>query len=1054
MTRFSGWFAVFAVGSLSLCDGALSQEIVGGDKAKRFFEQFKNEDREKLTDPFESITRESDDDKGTWTYSPSKSSPVYHIAPHKPGALSVGVDDQGRRYIEQDGTGVDVTGVGGWSLGMWLKAPGKNPQHSDLSPAALHANRVSYLVRLPEEVVLADGTIVDVKKDPLKYLETVGFQRGTYNQHDGWGWTDYSQEDSGWHFYYWPAWMKRGQNTVKVEPLVNDPRYGPNFLRVTFNTQHATIRSGSIHSRGQFSATDPELATYEGDTGSILRTETRYYFMPGNRGEPRLSDPDESTPNPFDDGKRLLHLYGSTYWYEDDQVNIATFTKDKPGGASVAQEIMSLDALKPIDFSVEIRNTGDTPAEYIPSVAMLHDSTLILNLSGDNKAGLTLYADSDRNGALDANEATQKVTSSKIKVAARDSGRYILRFDPTKLDPAPSQILEKLGDNRDPRLVVIDINLTVNTVDPKDPMSLKGASVHFLVGLTDTKAALEKLEKRNLYLTGGSNIRYRQFNRAPEAKLRVSKVVGKSLIPLQSGAEITVGDTIRLESFGSHVDGEPKEVAHRFYFPDGTSAVRKNGDEAEYVDYRPWQAGRNNFLLHVADGYSRAFEEFSLNVKQATNVAPQVAIDHPKEGVVYPAKFKVFFGAKVGPTETHDPDGGKQGTKRGITKFEWDFGDGTSVVTDQFPEHAFSKAGTYTVRLTVTDDEGSRSTVNRKVTIRVENQAPQAKVEAVSPESFMAFGLVEVTAAGTTDADQSETNNEGLKFSWSVRGPNGLTDKQLSNFTEKTPRYLFVAPLEGRYTVSVTARDKGGAKSTSQVSFDVKPWDGVARVNMFANQPNPGSSYGRNDIDPEIPKGWSIGHAGQARSVIGFFGKTIVEGRVEGSKGQIRNNDPLDMPAGASPLQTGLFSSAIETVYSERLYTFYNLPPGTYEVTAYLYDQERKAPGTEYGIRFKALDHKKAPIQLAELKTKIPKNPKASDFIVKGRIVVPPLGVKGSVVITGRTPAPKESKITETTVLDSMRSPLAAFELRRIDGPPAPPTPAIGAPRNLTVTSK
>jgi len=132
MRRLSGWVAVCVLGSLSISYRALSQEIVGGDKAKRFFERFKNEDREKLTDPFESLTRESDDEKGTWTYSPSKSSPVYHIAPHKPGALSVGVDDQGRRYIEQDGTGVDVTGVGGWALGMWLKAPGKNPQHSDL----------------------------------------------------------------------------------------------------------------------------------------------------------------------------------------------------------------------------------------------------------------------------------------------------------------------------------------------------------------------------------------------------------------------------------------------------------------------------------------------------------------------------------------------------------------------------------------------------------------------------------------------------------------------------------------------------------------------------------------------------------------------------------------------------------------------------------------------------------------------------------------------------------------------------------------------------------
>jgi hypothetical protein len=1050
--RVSVCSLIFSVTAL-FSNVALSQEIVGGEKAKRFFERFKNEDRENLNVSFESLTRESDDNKGVWSYSPSQSSTEYHIARHKPGSLSVGVDQGGRRYIEQDGTGVDVTGVDGWPLGTWLKSPGKNPQHSDLSPAALQANRISYLIRMPDELVASDGTIVDVKKDPSAFLNMASFQRGTYNQHDGWGWTDYTQEDSGWHFYYWPAWMKQGANTVKIEPLGNDPRYGTNFLRVTFNTQHATIRSGSIHSRGQFSATDPELATYEGDRCSILRSETRHYINAGKLGEVLKSDLNESTPNPFDDGKRIWHLYGASYWYEDDKVEIVTFNNDKPQGTAIAQELVSLEDPQVIDFPVEIRNTGDSATEFVPSVAMRKDTTLIFNLGSENKGGISLYPDTNRNGVLDGSESSQRVGAERIRISAKGTGRYILRFELAKLDPSPAELLKTQKEKHEDPTLIIDINLTVNAVDPKDVMSLKGSSVHFIVGVTETKAERVKIERRNLYLTGGASLRAMPYNRAPEAKLRAFKVVGKSLTPLTSGSEVTVGDTIRLESFGSRVDGDAEDVAHRFYFPDGDSEIRQESDSVEFVEYKPWRAGDNHFLLHVADGYSRSFEELSLKVKQAGNLPPQAVIDHPQEGAIYPAKFSVFFGSKVGPSETQDPDGGKEGTTRGITKFEWDFGDGTGITTGQFPEHTFGRAGSYNVKLTVTDDEGSRTTVERKITIREENQPPRAKVEAVSLQSFMEFGLVEVTAAGTTDPDQTETNNEGLRYFWSVRGPNGLTDKDLENFTEEAPRYLFVAKSSGRYTVSVTAIDKVGAKSVSEVSFDVKPWDGILRVNMFANQAKPGNSYTNNDLDQQIPKGWSVGYAGQPRSAIGRLGDAITTGEVRGSKRQVRNDDPLRMPAGATPLEAGLFSSSIDTTYSKQLYSFYNLPAGTYEVTAYMLDQENAAPGTEYGIGFQVSEPTKEPTQIGELKTRLPGNPRASDFIIKGRIVIPSLTSKGSIVVTGREPEP--SKPPEGYVPDPMRSPLSAIELKRIDGPiPPTPTPSLGAPRNLRITSR
>ncbi len=63
--------------------------------------------------------------------------------------------------------------------------------------------------------------------------------------------------------------------------------------------------------------------------------------------------------------------------------------------------------------------------------------------------------------------------------------------------------------------------------------------------------------------------------------------------------------------------------------------------------------------------------------------------------------------------QSSDPDGQ-------IIKRQWDFGDGTTS-TDQNPTHAYGRAGSYTVTLTVTDNEGS--TGSTSVTITVINVA-------------------------------------------------------------------------------------------------------------------------------------------------------------------------------------------------------------------------------------------------------------------------------------------------------------------------------------------
>ena len=62
---------------------------------------------------------------------------------------------------------------------------------------------------------------------------------------------------------------------------------------------------------------------------------------------------------------------------------------------------------------------------------------------------------------------------------------------------------------------------------------------------------------------------------------------------------------------------------------------------------------------------------------------------------------------------SRDPDGT-------ITKYQWDFGDGSPASADstlQTPKHTYTQAGTYTARLTVTDNNGATGTATTSVTV-------------------------------------------------------------------------------------------------------------------------------------------------------------------------------------------------------------------------------------------------------------------------------------------------------------------------------------------------
>ena len=143
-----------------------------------------------------------------------------------------------------------------------------------------------------------------------------------------------------------------------------------------------------------------------------------------------------------------------------------------------------------------------------------------------------------------------------------------------------------------------------------------------------------------------------------------------------------------------------------------------------------------------------------------------------------------------------DPDGT-------IAGYAWDFGDG-QVSTDPSPTHGYDSSGTYTVKLTVTDNKGSTSTVTHAVAVTVPpaNQLPTAVATVTCNELDCTFD-----GTGSTDPDGSID-----AYLWS------FGDGSSSTLAQPTHSYT----ADGTYTVSLKVTDNRGGVATVGKSVTAK----------------------------------------------------------------------------------------------------------------------------------------------------------------------------------------------------------------------------------------
>jgi PKD repeat protein len=254
-----------------------------------------------------------------------------------------------------------------------------------------------------------------------------------------------------------------------------------------------------------------------------------------------------------------------------------------------------------------------------------------------------------------------------------------------------------------------------------------------------------------------------------------------------------VGDTIQFLSLSSDADGTIEQ--YYWDFGDGLTSTEENPQHKYDID----QPASFAVKLEVTDNSGKKASvtkaiAFTETENQAPTAAFSVSPQSPKTGEI------IFFNASA----STDSDGE-------IVEYRWNFGNGTTG-TGKTTQHTYyvSETTTFTVTLTVIDDQGAEGTASVDVTVSVvENQPPTADF-SFSPVNPKSGETVRFNAGASTDPDGTI-----VQYNWDYGDGN--------TGTGRNPEHVYSVTAETTFTVTLTVIDDGGASAVVSKEITVTP---------------------------------------------------------------------------------------------------------------------------------------------------------------------------------------------------------------------------------------
>ena len=187
-----------------------------------------------------------------------------------------------------------------------------------------------------------------------------------------------------------------------------------------------------------------------------------------------------------------------------------------------------------------------------------------------------------------------------------------------------------------------------------------------------------------------------------------------------------------------------------------------------------------------------------------------------------------------------------------IASYSWNFGDG-GLASGALVNHSFATAGSYTVTLTVTDNQGATAQSHTVITV----DAPPNKAPSAVVTSSVLSGTVPLVVS-FNGSGSSDTDGTIASFAWNFG--DGSTG------SGATSAHTFSAA--GSYTVTLTVTDNQGATGQAQKVITVQPPPNQAPAAVLTSNVSSGtaplavsfSGSGSSDSDGTIASyAWTFG---------------------------------------------------------------------------------------------------------------------------------------------------------------------------------------------------
>jgi PKD repeat protein len=264
-------------------------------------------------------------------------------------------------------------------------------------------------------------------------------------------------------------------------------------------------------------------------------------------------------------------------------------------------------------------------------------------------------------------------------------------------------------------------------------------------------------------------------------------------------------------------DPEGNVSQYRWDF-DGDGTVDQTTSSATNVTYTYADSGSYDVNLTVVDNASNT--DTSIQTVTVQNRAPNAS----------------FTSSCTALNCSFDASGSTDGDGN-IVSYDWEFGDG-STGTDKTTTHNYSSAGTYTVNLTVTDDDGATNTTSKTILVS-SNTAPTADIYA--NETTVETGET-ISFNGLNSSDSDGFIN---RYEWSFGdgSPNVTGSSVTHSYAD-----------DGTYTVELTVKDDNGATNSTSVTITVNNRQPTANFTYSPIRPiasNSVSFDASNSSDPD-----------------------------------------------------------------------------------------------------------------------------------------------------------------------------------------------------------